>query len=535
MAEIVTESTGGERKLTAEIVPDQVLPKVLTTFGLIAVYVFIVYVISGTSMISTAGWASMPMWLLGFLVFLVPAGLAVVELGNLWPAQGGVYVWAYRTTNSEVFAFLGGYLSWTPVILAGATAPAAIVTFGSLAFGVEVGLTASILLQLLVLWLAVALALRRLVVTQRVMYAAAGLYAVVCLAVFLVGLIHAGAEGSANPVTAKELFTLDFPNYGWVFGLVLLYLLGAETPFNMGAEFLSVRRSAAKMIWIGSLVLALGYVITTSGILLSTPLDDIDPITGVIETLSVAGIPGLMPVAALGLCAVMLLALMTYQSAYARLIFVSGLERHLPRVFTHLNPRTRNPVTAVLIQGVISSTMIVVLYSQASLTDTFLILQGALTVLWLASGFFFFIPLVLARFRYADRYVNETFWRIPGGRPAAIAVAVIGSAATAVGIYYTYTLPFSEDISTTVWMTSVGLVTLGCLVLGLIVFFFGRRAARELSAEDALAHLAVLHLTSDAAGSGPDAPVARPDAQVTGPDTSDTGPDAPAPTTTPQP
>lgn len=37
------------------------------------------------------------MWVLGILTFLVPAGMAVVELGNLWPGQGGVYIWATRT------------------------------------------------------------------------------------------------------------------------------------------------------------------------------------------------------------------------------------------------------------------------------------------------------------------------------------------------------------------------------------------------------------------------------------------------------
>ena len=60
---------------------------------------------------------------------------------------------------------------------------------------------------------------------------------------------------------------------------------------------------------------------------------------------------------------------MTYQVAYSRLIFVSGLERHLPRIFTHLNPRTRNPVTAMLIQGVLSSLILVGLYSQSSMAN----------------------------------------------------------------------------------------------------------------------------------------------------------------------
>jgi hypothetical protein len=51
-------------------------------------------------------------------------------------------------------------------------------------------------------------------------------------------------------------------------------------------------------------------------------------------------------------------------------------------------------VTALLIQGVITSVAIVILYSQQSLTTMFLCLQGTLTVLWLASGNFFLVPVI---------------------------------------------------------------------------------------------------------------------------------------------
>ena len=91
------------------------------------------------------------MWVLGILTFLVPAGLAVVELGNLWPGQGGVYIWAYRTMG-EKMSFLGGYLSWVPVILNTASSPAIVLQFLLLAFHAELGLTVSIVLQLVILW-----------------------------------------------------------------------------------------------------------------------------------------------------------------------------------------------------------------------------------------------------------------------------------------------------------------------------------------------------------------------------------------------
>lgn len=176
-------------------------------------------------------------------------------------------------------------------------------------------------------------------------------------------------------------------------------------------------------------------------------------------------------------------------------MFVSGLERHLPRLFTHLNSRTRNPVTALLIQGVISSVAVIVLYSQQSLTTIFLCLQGALTVLWLASGYFFLVPVIIARFKYADRYATEKFWRIPGGRPGAIAVSVIGIGGTTAGIYYTITLPFSSEIAVSTWESTLGAICGVVLVAGALVYIFGRRSGRKLSDDQRLAHLATLAAT----------------------------------------
>jgi hypothetical protein len=41
------------------------------------------------------------------------------------------------------------------------------------------------------------------------------------------------------------------------------------------------------------------------------------------------------------------------------------------------------------------------------------------------------------------------------------------------------------------WVSSISLIM---IVLGAVVYYFGRRAAHKTSAEDALAHLAVLDL-----------------------------------------
>lgn len=479
--------------MTTELVPEQVLPKVMSTFGLTATYVFIICWITGSSVMATGGWGAIPMWVLGILLFLIPAGLAVAELGNLWPGQGGVYIWAYRTT-SEPLAFFGGYLSWMPVILNGAASPAIVVQLLLLAFHAEIGLTLSIILQLLILWVVIGLALAKLAANQRIINWTFLTYGALTAVIFVAGALFAVRNGGpATEFTASEALIPNFAVGGFLFGTVLLYLVGVETPFNMGAEFLSVKRSATRMIGWGSLALIAIYLLTTLGTIMALPTEQIDPVTGVIGMLDVAGFPGLMEISAVVLALIVFVALVTYQIAYSRLIFVSGLERHLPRIFTHLNPRTRNPVTALLVQGALSSTVMVGLFSQSSLANVTVYLTGALSVVWLVSGFFFFVPLVRARTLYADRYATEDFWRIPGGMPAVWAVAVIGCLSTAAGIYYSFATPWI-DVPAGTWMTWLGSICAVTVVVGLLIYVFGRRSAAKLSAPDALAHLAVLEL-----------------------------------------
>src|ERR1700712_2715358 len=495
MTQELTTSASGERDkfMPAELVPEQVLPKVMTTFGLVATYVFIICWITGSSVMAAGGWTAIPMWVLGILTFLVPAGLAVAELGNLWPGQGGGYIWATRTMG-ETWGFIGGYLSWIPVVLNAASSPAVVVQFLLLAFHAELGLTLSIILQLVILWAVIGLALAKLAANQRVMNVVFIVFIVLTAVIFISGVLYAIKNGSGTPFDSHAATVPDFAANGFLYGTVLLYLLGVETPYNMGAEFLSVRKSGPRMVIWGSVALVVIYLLTTLGTMMALPPEQIDPVTGVIGALGVSGFPGLMEICAVVLAGIIVVALVTYQIAYSRLIFVSGLERHLPRVFTHLNPRTRNPVTAVLIQGVLSSLILVGLYSQSSMANVTIFIQGGLFTIWLISGFFFLIPVIIARKKYADRYAAENFWRIPGGMTGVWITVVVGTIGTIGGVYYSFAKSWIADVPDSEWMTWTGSISLGMAVLGVVVYVFGRRSAHKTSSEDALAHLAVLDL-----------------------------------------
>ncbi|MFY9919495.1 MAG: APC family permease, partial [Mycobacterium sp.] len=114
-------------------------------------------------------------------------------------------------------------------------------------------------------------------------------------------------------------------------------------------------------------------------------------------------------------------------------------------------------------------------------------------------GFFFLFPVVIARKKYADRYANETFWRIPGGMVGVWITVIVGTIGTIGGVYYSFAKSWlaSAGVGDAEWMMWVGSISLGMVALGVVVYIFGRRSAHKISQEDALAHLAVLELKDE--------------------------------------
>ena len=71
-------------------------------------------------------------------------------------------------------------------------------------------------------------------------------YGVLTLTIFICGAASTpSSNGSATPFSWHDATVPNFAVAGFLYGTVLLYLLGVETPYNMGAEFLSVRKSGA--------------------------------------------------------------------------------------------------------------------------------------------------------------------------------------------------------------------------------------------------------------------------------------------------
>src|SRR6266702_911927 len=123
-----TAESGSGSVLRSERIAGGILPKVLNSFDMVAIFVAIVLFISNSAVVTGAGAAAYIYWGLGFITFLIPGAIVTGQLGLMFPGEGSIYVW----TNKAFGAFLGffaGFCAWWPGVLVMIATGVAVVTF----------------------------------------------------------------------------------------------------------------------------------------------------------------------------------------------------------------------------------------------------------------------------------------------------------------------------------------------------------------------------------------------------------------------
>src|SRR6266480_78229 len=102
--------------LTSERVAGGMLPKVLTSFDMVAIFVAIVLFITNAAVVQSAGPAAFGWWVLGFVAFLIPGAIVTGQLGRMFPGKGSIYLWTHKAFGS-FWGFFAGFCAWWPGVL----------------------------------------------------------------------------------------------------------------------------------------------------------------------------------------------------------------------------------------------------------------------------------------------------------------------------------------------------------------------------------------------------------------------------------
>jgi amino acid transporter len=404
-------SSTDEKMLSEKIAP-VLVSRTLGPFDLIVIFVAIVLFITNSAGLQAAGPSLFIIWIVAFATFLITGGFVTAQLGRMFPEEGSLYVWTHKVLG-PFWGFFAGFVAWWPGPIVMVTAGILVANFAQqiAAFSDKEILTKNWeigVIVLLVLWFSAAMSLLKMRLTQNYVniqffaYAAAifvmGLAGVVWL---LKGNSSATDFGSGwNPFQGESL-ALGLPANLTFFSFAILALLGIETPLNMGVEVNGGERAIRSYLFWGCIIVMAAYLWTSFGNMVTIEAGGANTTTGGAEAVAIAMGDGMGILVAAILMWVFLTAAVVYNYAFARLLFVSGLEKRLPHQLGRVN-KNKVPANAVILQTVIASVIGILVFfvfgaGESDPYKSFYALYAGLTIVWCISTGLLFLDIFFAK------------------------------------------------------------------------------------------------------------------------------------------
>jgi amino acid transporter len=421
------------------------------------------------------------LWLLALTLFFWPQGVAVVELSQRYPGEGGIYLWTKEVFGS-FHGFLSGWFYWTNNVFYIPTLLLYLVGIAVYVGGSRGALLGThrafvFVAALMLLWLMVAVNIRGVGVGKwinNIGGVGTGITAVV-----LVGLAAAilWREGSRlgwhdmNP-TGIDWHMLD------LFGVICFALVGLELASVMGDEIEDPRRSVPRAVLWGGVLSGLLFVGATLSVLLALPKGEIGAVQGILQAISSmaqrVGVVWIVSPIAVLLTLAIAGTTSAWLSGSARIPFVAGLDNYLPAALGRLHPRYATPYLALATHGLLSCIFMAMSLAGASVEQAFKTLLLLAVVLQLIPFLYMYAALI----RLAGR---SDFVPARYSKSVLYFAGISGLLTTAVGMVVAFLPP--ADGGEPAWLFELKMVagTLFFLVTAAILFlYYSRRTPAAL-------------------------------------------------------
>jgi glutamate:GABA antiporter len=462
---------------------DSAQPKRVLGFrDLVMFYVVTTLSLRWIPVAASVGPSSIVIWIVGLLTIFIPLALCVMELSSRYPQEGGLYLWTKRAFG-DFPAFLTGWIYWTsnlpyfPAILyfaasnalyiggtrwnAWQRSPLYFIAFSF--FGVGLALALNVVGLNIGKWLSN--------IGSQGTWIPVGLLCAVALVAWM-------KFGSASSFDAASMTPSLNPGMFGVWATLLYAFSGAEAASFMGDEIKDARRTLPRALIVAGFIITAGYILGTIAILVALPTSQVNSMEGIMQAITSAaarvGWYGIGPAVALLICLANLGGVGAFLAALARIPFVVGIDRYLPSAFGRVHPKWGTPAVSLVTQAVCCLVFIVL--GQAGST-----VHGAYQVLVTMTIITNFVPYLFmfaALIRLQREPVESGVIRVPGGKPVATALALVGMVTTFLVIIASVVPDPSEPNK----VLAVGKVVFFSVLLiggGMLLYAVGRKRARS--------------------------------------------------------
>jgi amino acid transporter len=427
---------------------------------------------------AAAGPSSILIWIAGCVAYFVPLTFCVLELSSRYPEEGGMYLWSKKAFG-EFAGFMTGWMYWTanlpyyPGLLYFAAGNALfiggdrwqhlstnsfyfiVVALGGLALGFYLNL----------IGLNVGKWLHNL--------GAIGSWLPAVMLIVMGSAAWFRFGSATHFATSTVLPSLDFKNV-FFWSTVAFAFGGVEGASTMGDEIKEARRNIPRGLLIAGVIITAIYVAATSSVLVALPQEEVSGLQGFMQAMNkMAARIGLEPVAPFAALLVTISSIggvSAWFAASSRLPFVAGVDKFLPAAFGRVHPKWQTPYVAMAVQAVLAAIFIFLGQAGTSVKGAYDFLVG----MGVVSYFLPFLYMFSAVIRFQREPVGPGVMRIPGGKPVAILMAVLGLATTAISSILACIPP--DDEPNKVFAVIKLLGSSACLVaVGAVIYWIGKR------------------------------------------------------------
>jgi amino acid transporter len=217
------------------------------------------------------------------------------------------------------------------------------------------------------------------------------------------GVAIALREGPATRFHLMPDLNFDSLNF-W--SQIAFAFVGLEVAPILGGEIYDTGKVIPRAAWISGFGCAGFYIAGTAAMLALLAPENISPLTGLAQAGQIAGerfgANWFPPAFALLVIVSMLGQLTAFVAGNTRLPFALGLDHYLPPAFAKLHPRWGTPYVSILLQGVLSSVLLLLMQLGETLRAAYQILVD-LTVI---ATFLPFVYIFASGFKFGQRWAG---------------------------------------------------------------------------------------------------------------------------------
>lgn len=475
--------------LASEAYAPKVMPHILGTFDMTSIYVVIIFYITNATSSLSGGAATFTYWIIGAVTFFIPCVIATAQLAAMFPYEGSLYNWTHRAIGGY-WSFFVGFCAWFPGVLVMVSGADIIVSYiqGLHPDWLTQPWQQGLLLTGVLIFSAVIAAQRFRMVQYMVNLAVCLLF----LAVAIIGIAGvvwlATGHASATDFSHINNWFITFgdsknPGNIAVFGLVTFAFVGMEVPLNMAGEIQGLHVIKRHLL-LGTLLVLIGYYMATFTLLVTQGTSANGNTFAIVTSVDKVLGNGLGSVVAMCIMAAFVIAVIVYNYAYARILFVASVDRRLPVGLGKLN-KHRVPSNALIVQTIVAIAFTVLgfvvlpyvlkLDNPANLSnEVYNVVEAAATLVWVVSTAFLLINIAVFFLRNKQTLQQKRILPLPI-LWLCIVVGIIASIAGVIDtLFYSW---IATLINNMYWSLLVGGLTLTWLVLAAIGSMFASSQA----------------------------------------------------------